>query len=92
MPITGPMPGLGRPAAHLPYPSIQRIVGRALIDLKYRERLLNGSRPEILADAELGLSADERAFLLSIRADTLSEFAQAVLTLPKSASLCCSGK
>lgn len=78
--ITGPYPKSAPRLSHLPHPAMQWLVGQALLDPPFRARLLNGSRAEILSQPNLGLSADERAFLLTIRADTLAEFAQAIST------------
>ena len=76
--ITGPAPDCALRRSHLPRPGLQRVVGLALLDPAFSHRLLNGSRAAVLADTELGLSADEQKSLMTIRADTLADFAAAI--------------
>jgi hypothetical protein len=53
-------------------------VGLALLDPAFSRRLLNGSRAAALAETDFGLSADEQKSLMTIRADTLADFARAI--------------
>ncbi len=76
--ITGPAPDCGLRQSHLPRPGLQRLVGLALLDPGFSRRLLNGSRAAALAEADFGLSADEQNSLMTIRADTLADFAAAI--------------
>jgi hypothetical protein len=48
------------------------------LDPGFSRRLLNGSRAAALAEADFGLSADEQNSLMTIRADTLADFAAAI--------------
>ena len=49
------------------------LVGTAQISRGFRERLLNGNRPDVLA--EFDLTDEERDFLLGIEVDSVQEFA-----------------
>lgn len=53
---------------------LNRLIGTALVEPRFCERLLNGGREEALAVFEL--TAEERTLLLGIRADSLRGFAQ----------------
>ncbi len=75
--ISGPFPGIAPQPAHLSRPAMQQLVGRALLDPGFCTRLLNGSRAQILSKVD-ALTDDERAFLMTVRADTLGEFASAI--------------
>jgi hypothetical protein len=48
------------------------------LDPAFSRRLLNGSRAAALAETDFGLSADEQNSLMTIRADTLADFARAI--------------
>jgi hypothetical protein len=76
--IRGPDPAFSAEMSHLPYPALQRLVGQVLLDPGFGARFLNGSRAEILSQADF-LSAQERAFLLTIQASTPQELARAIL-------------
>ena len=76
--ITGPAPDCALRRSHLPRPGLQRVVGLALLDPAFSHRLLNGGRAAALAEADFGLSADEQKSLMTIRADTLADFAAAI--------------
>lgn len=76
--ITGPAPDCGLRQSHLPRPGLQRVVGLALLDPAFSRRLLNGSRAAALAETDFGLSAEEQDSLMTIRADTLADFARAI--------------
>lgn len=52
---------------------LQSLVGRALIDREFCERLLNGGRAGVLDAFEL--TEHERETLLAISADSVQEFA-----------------
>ncbi|MGC8873040.1 MAG: Os1348 family NHLP clan protein [Chloroflexia bacterium] len=56
--------------------ALERLVGTALVDSTFRERLLNGGRREAIAAFDL--TPEERAQVLSIRAEDLQEFARAL--------------
>jgi hypothetical protein len=75
--ITGPFPAQAPHLAHLPFPALQQIIGRALMDPDYQTRLLNGGRQEIAATGSL--SDRERVILLSAQATTLADLAKAIL-------------
>ena len=75
--ITGPFPAQAPHLAHLPFPALQQIIGRALMDPDYQSRLLNGGRQEIAAGGSL--SDTERVILLSAQATTLTDLAKAIL-------------
>lgn len=60
----------------MPTRKIDELVWTALTDSAFREELLNGHRPEILA--ALGLTDAERQALLAAKADTLESFAGAL--------------
>jgi hypothetical protein len=49
------------------------LVGTAQISRRFRERLMNGDRPAVLA--EFDLTDEERDFLLGIKAGSVQEFA-----------------
>jgi hypothetical protein len=76
--IRGPDPAFSAETSHLPYPALQRLMGQVLLDPGFSARFLNGGRVEILSQADF-LSAQERALLLSIEADTPKELARAIL-------------
>jgi hypothetical protein len=76
--IRGPDPAFSVEMSHLPYPALQRLMGQVLLDPGLSARFLNGGRVAILSQADF-LSVQERALLLSIRADTLQELAKAIL-------------
>ena len=76
--ITGPSPSFSRYLSYLSHPAWQRVVAQALVDSPFCDRLLNGSRAKALTEGDFGLSAGELVFLLTIQADTLPEFAQAI--------------
>lgn len=76
--INGPYPGQAAHLARLPFPALQQIIGRALMDPDFQSRLLNGGRREIAAQSNF-LSDGERDILLSIKADNLVDFAQAIV-------------
>lgn len=58
------------------FPAIQLMIGTALTDSSFRKGLLNGSRRQLLQT--LPLSSDEIETLMSIRAETLEQFASQV--------------
>ena len=74
--IRGPSPAV-RSHPHLTHPAVQRLIGQALVDPSFRAQLLNGNCARILPEHSPELPEEQRAFLLTIRADTLGEFAQA---------------
>ena len=55
------------------YEILQAVIGAAVIDSAFRKALMNGSRRRVLEDFDL--SHEEVDAVLSIRADTLEEFA-----------------
>lgn len=59
--------------------NIDALIWRAFTDTGFRKGLLNGSRPE-LVDA-LELTAEERAAVLAVEADSLEGFAGALCQL-----------
>jgi hypothetical protein len=75
--ITGPFPAQAPHLARLPFPALQEIIGRALMDPDFQSRLLNGGRQEIAATGSL--SDRERVILLSVQATTLTDLAKAIL-------------
>jgi hypothetical protein len=74
----GPYPAFSAATSHLAHPALQRFVGHLLLDPALGARFLNGGRAAILARAGF-LSAQERALLDSIEADTPHALAQAIL-------------
>lgn len=56
--------------------ALQTILGTAMIDGQFCERLLNGGRQELLPRFQL--TDEEHRFLLGIQADSLQGFAAAV--------------
>jgi len=54
--------------------ALQRLVGTAVVDRRFRQGFFNGKRQHLLAQFEL--AADERETVLSIREDTLEGFAE----------------
>jgi len=52
---------------------MQKLVGTAITDRRFREGLLNGGRQRLLA--QFGLSDEEIALLLAIHAESLEGFA-----------------
>ncbi len=56
---------------------LERLVCTAVISTRFRHKLLNGSRAQMLDEFEL--TAEEREFLLSIQAETVQEFATSLL-------------
>lgn len=54
--------------------ALERLVGTALVDSAFRERLLNGGRREVIAAFDL--TPEEQMQVLSIHADDLQEFAR----------------
>ncbi len=56
--------------------ALQTILGTAMIDGQFCERLLNGGRQELLPGFQL--TDEEHRFLLGIKADSLQSFAAAV--------------
>jgi hypothetical protein len=75
--ITGPFPAQAPHLARLPFPALQEIIGRALMDPDFQSRLLNGGRQEIAAAGSL--SDKERVILLSVQATTLTDLARGIL-------------
>ncbi len=62
------------------------LIGAALTDPEFRDKLLNGKRPSLLA--ELDLTDTERKTILGIEAESFQEFAaQLCELLPATASL-----
>jgi hypothetical protein len=59
------------------YSNLAFLVGRAGLDKTLRSRLLNGDRSRAIAAYEL--SEEEREAVLSIQANTLVDFAEALL-------------
>ncbi len=53
--------------------TLQRVVGTAIVDHRFRADFLDGGRRRLLA--QFGLGEEEAALLLGIRANTLEEFA-----------------
>ncbi|MGD1996600.1 MAG: hypothetical protein PVH62_07485 [Anaerolineae bacterium] len=53
--------------------TLQKLVGTAIVNQRFRRDFLNGGRQRLLA--EFDLSPEERAAVLAIRADALKEFA-----------------
>lgn len=64
---------------------LHRIVGKAIVSKKFREGILNGKRAELIQ--QFNLEAEEFGALMSIRANTLSDFARAINTILASQSL-----
>lgn len=62
----------------LRYPNLQILVGTATLDSSFCDHLLRGDRCQAIAKFEL--TETEREAVLAIEADTLSDFAQALLT------------
>lgn len=63
---------------------IDEMVWRALIDAPFREGLLNGHRGKLVSS--LDLTDSERMVVLSVQADSLEAFAEALYTyVPSSA-------
>ncbi len=56
---------------------LQRMIATAVLDDAFRQRLLNGDRPHIVA--EFGLPEQDAQTVLSIQADNLEAFAAALL-------------
>ena len=56
--------------------ALQTLLGTAMIDGQFCERLLNGHRQELLPKFQL--TDEEHRFLLGIKADSLQGFAAAV--------------
>lgn len=56
--------------------ALQTLLGTALIDGQFCERLLNGGRQELLPKFQL--TDEEHRFLLDVKADSLQGFAAAV--------------
>jgi len=56
--------------------ALQTLLGTAMIDGQFCERLLNGYRQELLPKFQL--TDEEHRFLLGIKADSLQGFAAAV--------------
>lgn len=59
------------------HPNLQILIGAANLDQSFRERLLNGDRLQVIDT--LDLSEAEREAVLAIKAETLTDFAQALL-------------
>jgi hypothetical protein len=57
----------------MPAQSLQAIIGTALTDQDFRKALLNGSRRRVLQS--FALTGDEVETIMSIRADSLEQFA-----------------
>lgn len=57
-------------------PALQVLIGTAVTDTGFRKALLNGSRRRILQG--FPLSGDEIETIMSIKADSLEQFAQEV--------------
>ena len=55
---------------------LHRIVGKAIVSKKFREGILNGKRAELIQ--QFDLEAEEFGALMTIRADTLSDFARGI--------------
>lgn len=53
--------------------TLQRLIGRAIVDKYFRDDLLNGKRQEAIA--EFNLTHDERIAICSIEAGSFEEFA-----------------
>lgn len=64
---------------------LHRIVGKAIVSKKFREGILNGKRAELIQG--FNLEAEEFGALMSIRAETLPEFARGVNTILESQAL-----
>jgi hypothetical protein len=56
--------------------ALQTLLGTAMIDGQFRERLLNGQRQELLP--KFKLTDEEHHFLLDIKANSLQDFAATV--------------
>jgi hypothetical protein len=52
---------------------LQTLIGTALVDREFGEQLLNGKRPVLLT--EFDLTDEEREVVLTIKADSIQEFA-----------------
>jgi hypothetical protein len=63
---------------------LDNLMGIALLDEEFSHRLLNDRDDRLLEP--FGLSLETRAWLRSIKAKTLVEFAQAIVSGPQSAS------
>jgi hypothetical protein len=65
------------------YRDLQRLIARAVFDANFRSHLLNGSRPQAIAEFESSqptLSSGARELILAIPpADNLETFAQGLL-------------
>ena len=59
------------------YSNLALLVGDAGLNKKFRSKLLNGDRSRIIAAYDL--SDEEREAILSIQANTLPDFAEALL-------------
>lgn len=57
-------------------PTLQRIVGKAVISDQFRAGLLNGQRGQLISGYDL--EPDEVAEIMAIRANSLQEFAAAM--------------
>jgi len=62
--------------------TLQKIVGTAITDQRFRNDFLNGGRQRLLS--QFDLSEEEAALLLAIRADSLEGFAAELLHRAKS--------
>jgi hypothetical protein len=60
----------------MPTRTIDELIWMALTDSTFREGLLDGHRPEVLA--ALSLTEAERQAVLAVKADTLEDFAGAL--------------
>lgn len=58
---------------------LHRIVGKAIVSEKFRQGILNGKRAELIQ--QFNLEAEEFGAMMSIRANTLSDFARGVTTI-----------
>jgi hypothetical protein len=57
----------------MPYDALQAVIGTAVIDADFRKALLNGARRGVVSSFKL--NSDELDVVMSIRADTLEQFA-----------------
>ncbi len=57
----------------MPYESLQAVIGTAVIDSKFRIELLNNSRRHAIQ--KFDLTKEEMEAVMSIRADSLEQFA-----------------
>jgi hypothetical protein len=60
------------------YPNLQILVGTATLDSSFCDHLLKGDRYQAIA--KFDLTEAEREVVLTIEANTITEFAQALLT------------